>query len=74
MTPMPLTPEQEADEYELRIEQMNANIAQMRANEEKLRNDIRIDGKKFAAQCVALGLAAAGVVVAAFAAGVHYGH
>ena len=47
---MPLTQDQDDHEYELRIEQMNANIAQMRANEAKLRSDVRFENRKFLVQ------------------------
>ena len=52
---MPLTPDQEQREHELRVEQMTVNI-------EKLRNDIRYEHRKFRVQLLAL-------LVGAFAAG-----
>lgn len=43
---MPLTPEQEQQEHELRIEQMATSIEQMRLNIEKMRQDIRNDQER----------------------------
>jgi uncharacterized membrane protein YoaK (UPF0700 family) len=52
------------------IEQAKANIIQMQANADKLRNDIKFENRKFIIQILAL-------VVGAFAAGaawMHYYH
>lgn len=56
---MPLTQDQEDDEYERRMDQTAVNI-------EKMRNDIKYEGRKFAVQVV-IGAAAcvgAGIVIA----------
>ena len=59
---MPLTDEQEEREHQLRVEQMQTNI-------EKMRNDLRYEGRKFgiqlvvgAAACVGAGIALANYV------------
>ena len=75
---MPLTREQENLEHELRIEtmqigieqaranieQMRANVEQMRANSDKLRNDIRYESRKVAAQFLVAIAAAVGAGIA----------
>ena len=63
---MTLTQDQEDHEYEPRIEQMSGNIAQMRANEEKLRTEIRFETRKF---MVRLVVGAAALLGAGAAAG-----
>lgn len=46
------------------IEQMRANVKQMRASSDKLRNDVRYENRKFAAQVIVAIAASVGAGVA----------
>ncbi len=60
---MPLTPDQEQLEHDLRIRQMSTNIEQMNQNIDKMRADMRADARRIAWQTFS-------ALTAAFAAGV----
>jgi hypothetical protein len=62
------------EERQLRIELMTVQIDQGRLNIEKMRDDMRMEQRKLTRQSIALGLSAASVVIAAFAAGAAYWH
>jgi hypothetical protein len=52
---MPLSPDQEQLEHELRVEQMQTNIENNRLNMDKLRNDLKYESRKFLLQTLAVG-------------------
>jgi hypothetical protein len=52
---MPLSPEQERLEHELRVEQMLTNIENTRLNMKKLESDLKYESRKFLLQTLAVG-------------------
>jgi len=65
---MPLSPEQELLEHELRVHQMQTNISQMEKNIQKMNSDLKYENRRFLLQALvaAAALLGSGAAIGGF--------